>query len=432
MSDSNKILERLQKLHPKQIDLSLSRILELLDKLGKPHLCVPPTIHVAGTNGKGSTIAFMRSILEKNGYSVHVYSSPHLINFNERIRISSKIISNKLLNELLEECEKANDGKEITFFEITTAAAFLAFSRFKADYLLLETGLGGKFDATNVIKKKLCSVITPISMDHMSFLGNTLDLICREKIGIFREKTHSVISQQKEKINKVIEQKAKTNKVDLFRYGKEWKIENIKKDLGIYILKFLNKKYKIYIPNMAGKHQILNSALAVSVLMTLPNIKLSENLIQVGVKNTFWPARMQQLKEGKLKKILKNNFELWVDGGHNSHASMIISDYLKKWKKEDIFLILGMVKGKPVTRFIKKFIPICKKIFLIPVEGHVHIPQKIVMNKFVKEKEKLTSKNTVEESLIDIKKYNPNGKVLICGSLYLAGNVLKENGNRIT
>ena len=152
---SNKILERLQKLHPKQIDLSLSRILELLEKLGKPHLCVPPTIHVAGTNGKGSTIAFMRSILEKNGYSVHVYTSPHLINFNERIRISSKIISNKLLNELLEECEKANNGKEITFFEITTAAAFLAFSRFKADYLLLETGLGGKFDATNVIKKKI-------------------------------------------------------------------------------------------------------------------------------------------------------------------------------------------------------------------------------------------------------------------------------------
>ena len=266
----------------------------------------------------------------------------------------------------------------------------------------------------------------------MSFLGNTLDLICREKIGIFRERTQSIISQQKEKISKIIEKKAKKKKVDLFRYGKEWKIKNIKKDLGVYNLKFLNKEYKISIPKMPGNHQILNSALAVTVLMTLPNIKLSESLIQVGVKNTFWPARMQKLQKGKLKKILTNNFELWVDGGHNSHASKIIFDYLKKWKKEETFLILGMVKGKPATRFIKKFIPICKSIFLVPVEGHVHIPQKIIIKKFIKDKKKLISKNTVEESLRHIETYNSNGKILVCGSLYLAGNVLKKNGNRIT
>ena len=194
MNKSNNILKRLELLHPKKIDLSLNRLRKLLEKLDNPHLKLPPVIHVAGTNGKGSVISYLRSIYEKNGLNVHTYTSPHLIRFNERIRINSKLVDNRYLSSLLEECEDKNNGQSITFFEITTAAAFLAFSRISSDLLLLETGLGGKYDATNIIKSSVCSILTPISMDHMNFLGTDLLKIANEKIGILKKKSMIVLS----------------------------------------------------------------------------------------------------------------------------------------------------------------------------------------------------------------------------------------------
>ena len=208
MDKSKKILKRLELLHPKKIDLSLNRLNRLLKKLGNPHQNLPPSIHIAGTNGKGSITSFLRSIFENSGFEVHTYTSPHLIKFNERIRINSKIISNNLLSNLLEECEDLNNGEEITFFEITTATAFLAFNRIQSDLVLIETGLGGRFDATNVINNPLCSVLTPISMDHMNFLGSTIRDITREKIGIIKKKSITIISKQYNYVRKLIRKEA--------------------------------------------------------------------------------------------------------------------------------------------------------------------------------------------------------------------------------
>ena len=224
MDKSTKILKRLELLHPKKIDLSLIRLKRLLKKLNNPHLKLSQTIHIAGTNGKGSVTSFLRSIIKSAGLNVHTYTSPHLIRFNERIRINSRLISNDYLNQLLEECEFENGGEPITFFEITTAAAFLAFSRIKSDMILLETGLGGKFDATNVVKNKVCSVITPISMDHMNFLGSTISKIAGEKLGILNNSTQTIISKQKLMVRKLARKVAKKKKINLFEEGVDWKV----------------------------------------------------------------------------------------------------------------------------------------------------------------------------------------------------------------
>ena len=228
MEKSKKILRRLELLHPKKIDLSLTRLRRLLAKLNNPHLRLPPTIHVAGTNGKGSVTSFLRCIYENSKLNVQCYTSPHIIKFNERIRINSKLISNDYLNILLEECEFYNNGEEITFFEITTAAAFLAFSRVNSDLLILETGLGGRFDATNIIEKKICSVITPISMDHMNFLGSKISLIAREKLGIVKNSERVIISKQKSYIKYLTRNYLKNIKTTSYEEGKDWKV--LKKD----------------------------------------------------------------------------------------------------------------------------------------------------------------------------------------------------------
>ena len=217
MNKSDKILKRLELLHPKKIDLSLTRIRKLLSKMNNPHLNLPKIIHIAGTNGKGSVTSFLRSIFESAGLQVHTYTSPHLIRFNERIRINSKLISNQELSLLLEECESFNKGEPITFFEITTAAAFLAFSRSKSDIVLMETGLGGKFDATNMVEKKVCSVITPVSMDHMNFLGTTITKITREKIGILKNSENVIISKQKTSVRRIIRSEIKKKRLSYLK-----------------------------------------------------------------------------------------------------------------------------------------------------------------------------------------------------------------------
>ena len=430
MAKYDKVLKRLEVLHPKQIDLSLGRILKLLKRLGNPHLKLPPTIHVAGTNGKGSTIAFLRSIFENNDYKVHTYTSPHLINFNERIRVNSQIIDNENLIELLEECEFYNKNDPITFFEITTAAAYLCFSKKQADILLLETGLGGRFDATNVISDKICSVLTPISMDHMTFLGKSIKSITREKVGIFKRNRPAIISPQTKEALEVIEKEASKKNIELFKYGSDWEI--IKKSRKKFLMRVFEEEFEVPKPKLFGEHQIYNAGLAITVSKILKDFSFDNKKIYDGVHETFWPARMQQIDNGKLKEIAGKNYELWLDGGHNSHASEVLLDNLKKWKKDNLFLIFGMINGKEPKEFLKRIFPLIKSLQVIPIKKHQFISSKEIQEIFRDESRIIRPEKTIQNAIKYITNNFTGGKIVICGSLYLAGDVLKSNGSLIT
>ena len=432
MNKSNDILKRLELLHPKKIDLSLNRLRNLLRKLGNPHLKLPPVIHVAGTNGKGSVISYLRSIYEKNGLNVHTYTSPHLIKFNERIRINSSLVNNKYLSSLLEECEDKNNGQSITFFEITTAAAFLAFSRIDSDLVLLETGLGGKYDATNIIQSSLCSIITPISMDHMNFLGTDLLKIASEKIGILKKKSIIVLSKQKKSVRQLIRNEVKKKEALLFEEGINWKIVKVLKNS--FILDFCGNDFEFEKPSLYGNHQIENVSTALASILAIKKFKLQMKKINLGIKSTIWPGRMQNLKNGKLKKIIGKNFDLWLDGGHNIHASEILFTEIDKWKKSKIILILGMVSGKDPVKFLKKIVNKISLLILLPIDDHQYIhPYRIKesLNKSLKNFKEIETCVNINEALKLIYTRFKKGKVLICGSLYLAGQVLKNDGFKI-
>ena len=432
MDKSNQILKRLELLHPKKIDLSLFRLKKLLKKLGNPHLNLAPIIHIAGTNGKGSVTSYLRSIYEAASLKVHTYTSPHLIKFNERIRINSKLIENKYLNSLLEECEKKNNSDPITFFEITTAAAFLAFSRNKADMVLLETGLGGRFDATNVIKKPICNVITPISMDHMNFLGNSIQKIAFEKAGIIKKKSLVIMSKQKKVVRNIVRKETKKKEGIIFEEGIDWKIKKIKENT--FILNYINCDFEFPIPSLAGKHQIENASIAVSVAKSVKKIVIEDKFIKKGIENVFWPGRMQRINSGKLKKQCSGNFDIWLDGGHNDHAADIILKFIKNWSDMNKILILGMTAGKNPTGFLRKIIDEFNCLILLPINDHQYIqPYEIKEN--VKKKLKKEIKTecclNINDALSFVSKNFSSGKILICGSLYLAGQVLKADGFKI-
>ena len=433
MNKSNNILKRLELLHPKKIDLSLDRLRRLLEKLDNPHLKLPPVIHVAGTNGKGSVISYLRSIYEKNGLNVHTYTSPHLIKFNERIRVNSKLINNKHLSSLLEECEDKNNGKSITFFEITTAAAFLAFSRISSDLVLLETGLGGKYDATNIIQNSLCSIITPISMDHMNFLGTNLLKIANEKIGILKKESMIVLSKQKKSVRQFIRNEAKKKRATIFEEGINWKIT--KKLKNSFILNFCGNDFEFEKPSLHGNHQIENASTALASILAIKKFKLEMKKINKGIKSAVWPGRMQNLNNGKLKKIIGKNFDIWLDGGHNVHASEILFTEIDKWENSKIILILGMVSGKDPVKFLKKIVNKISLLILLPIDNHQYIhPYKIKesLNKSLTGLKEIETCVNVNEALGLISKKFNKGKVLICGSLYLAGQILKNDGFKIT
>ena len=432
MNKSNNILKRLELLHPKKIDLSLDRLRKLLRKLDDPHLKLPPVIHVAGTNGKGSVISYLRSIYEKNKLNVHTYTSPHLIKFNERIRINSTLITNKYLSSLLEECEDKNNGQSITFFEITTAAAFLAFSRISSDVLLLETGLGGKYDATNIIKSSLCSIITPISMDHMNFLGTNLLQIASEKIGILKKKSIIVLSKQERAVRKLIRKEVKKKQAILFEEGINWRITKVKKNS--FMFNFCGKDFEFEKPNLQGNHQIENTSTALASILAIKKFELDMKKINLGIKNTMWPGRMQNLNNGRLKKIVGENFDLWLDGGHNVHASEILFTEIEEWKNSKIILILGMVSGKDPVNFLKKIVNKISLLILLPIDDHQYIHPYMIkesLNKNLNGFKKTETCVNINEALRLILNRFKKGKVLICGSLYLAGQVLKTDGFKI-
>jgi len=415
---SDRILDRLLTLHPKIIDLSLKRMHKILEKLGNPEKKLPPVIHVAGTNGKGSTIAYLRSILEANNLSVHVYTSPHLVRFAERIRLNGKLIGEDYLENILEHCEKINDGEPITYFEITTAAAIKAFADNPADILILEVGLGGRLDATNVIDHPLSTVITPISHDHEQFLGNDLSGIAMEKASIAKNGVPLVSAAQDEAVSQKIAEIVK-QKDGLLISG--WRFTETENG---FIYEDKLGKINLPLPGLIGPHQISNASLAIATLRHQNEFDISETDYVKGIVNVKWPARMQNITASPYGKKLAKGSTLWLDGGHNPAASKVIAE---SFKGEKLVLICGMMENKDTAGYLATLAPQTEHLYGIHVEGEAsHSATDIVKHAWSQNIKAETAKN-VEEAIEKIGTKTP-ATIVICGSLYLAGQVLADNG----
>ena len=428
------LIERLGALHPKKIDLSLGRIEKLLDRLGNPERKLPPTIHVAGTNGKGSTVAFLRAILEAAGKGVHVYTSPSLVRFHERIRLAqkdgSRIVDDERLLKALSAAEKMNDGDEITFFEITTAAALLLFAQESADILLLETGLGGRLDATNVIEKPLASVITPISIDHTEHLGLTLEAIAGEKAGILKRGAPAIIARQEAGPLKVLERTAAKLRIKTFISGEQW---NAHEERSRLVYSDEDGLLDLPRPRLIGRHQIENAGTAIATLRVLGDLKIPAAAFEQGISRADWPARMQRLGTGKLIGLLPQGAELWLDGGHNVAGAMAVTASLAELEERvprPLILVAGMLATKDSEGFLACFKGLARELFAVPVQGETtRKPEEIAAAAEIAGL-KGTATAGVEDALKKIAALPLEAppRVLITGSLYLAGEVLALNG----
>ena len=423
---SGDVLERLDRLHPKIIDLSLDRILVLLDRLGRPQDNLPPVVHVAGTNGKGSVIAFMRAILETAGHRVHAYTSPHLIRYNERIRLAGTEITEAELVAVLTECERVNDGDEITYFEITTAAALLAFSRSEADVLLLETGLGGRFDATNVIDRPAATVITPVSMDHMHFLGDTIRRIAAEKGAIQKPDVPSIIAPQYEQAKAVLLQLAEAANARPFLYGRDWAVEPT--DSG---MRYHSSQIALDLPQpgLNGRHQLINAGTAVACLEQFGTLEIPDTAIAEGLPAAHWPARLQRLNAGRFAQVLPGDWELWLDGGHNPAAGEALAETLRKWRDKPLYLIFGMMQRKTPQHFLRPMTELVSALRAVTIDNQEGSLSAAEAAEAATEVDiRSTPAPSVESALADIVATEPGpARILICGSLYLAGSVLMQD-----
>jgi dihydrofolate synthase/folylpolyglutamate synthase len=426
---TDRVLTRLMQLHPKKIDLSLGRIEHLLAALGNPHEAVPPAIHLAGTNGKGSTVATLRACLEAAGYRVHVYTSPHLVRFHERIRLAGQLIGEDALLALLEECERANEGLPITFFEITTAAAFLAFARVPADIVLLETGLGGRLDATNLLRRPAVTAITPISLDHQAFLGDTVAAIAGEKAGILKPGVPAVIGPQPDDAAAIIAARAAAISAPLYRWQKEWRCDP--KDKGGAGMRYEGRRWNLDLPlpSLAGAHQIANAGTAIACLEQLSGFSLPASAIAQGLRHIDWPARLQRLTRGPLVDMLPAGSELWLDGGHNPAAGEVLGEIASFWRDRPLYLIVGMLNTKDAGGFLAPLARHARALdaVTIPGEENPHPAAQIAAaarGVGIAAREAVS----VEAALRDIISRAEPGRVLICGSLHLAGTVLAKNG----
>ena len=420
------LIERLSKYHPKVIDLSLNRIERLLNLLGNPENKLPPVIHIAGTNGKGSTLAFMRAISEAAGLNVHTYTSPHLVKFNERIRINGNIIEDKTLLGLVEEVEAINGSAPITFFEVTTAVALLAFHRTPADLVLLETGLGGRLDATNVIKRPAVTVLSPISYDHMGFLGDNLADIATEKAGIMKTGTVCITSKQEPVVLDTIRKVSDDINVPLKVENEDWWISILGDNL---LVNTHDGELKLPFPGLLGLHQLHNAGLATVALAALGDKRVTEIALREGMKSVDWPGRMQRLTAGPLLETLPEGWELWLDGGHNPAAGEAIARTIEAQRIQPVYLIIGMLKTKNPAQFLAPLAPYISEVRTVRILSeeasmNAHelcdIAASVGLNAYV-------SENILEAISQIINAQQISGKILICGSLYLAGAVLKEN-----
>ena len=424
---SDAILIRLMALHPKKIDLSLGRTLDMLDRLGRPQDRLPPVIHVAGTNGKGSTIAFLRAILEAAGHRVHTYTSPHLVRFNERIRLAGDIIDDTLLSRHLGYCEKVNDGLPITYFEITTAAAFQAFAETPADVLLLETGLGGRFDSTNVVDQPALTIITPISLDHTQFLGPDIASIAAEKAAIQKPGVPSVIGAQPPEAARVIQDYAASIGAPLTQHGKEWGAQGGEDGIRA---RFKSKMREFPAPALPGAHQIHNAGLAIACTEFLPDFKITSAAIAEGMRRVEWPGRMQRLQGGPLVSILPNHSEVWLDGGHNEAAGAAIAAMAKEWRDRPLYLIVGMLNTKDSTAFLRPLAPHVAAAQMVAVPGEASTASADDLANAARTLHiNATAAPSLEAAAQNISNMiNEPSRILFCGSLYLAGAILAQNG----
>jgi dihydrofolate synthase/folylpolyglutamate synthase len=434
MSAYDPILARLLALHPKRIDLSLDRMWRILDALGHPERRLPPVIHVAGTNGKGSAIAFMRAVLEAAGRSVHVYTSPHLVRFNERYRLGApgggKLVSDEALAAALEECERANGGAPITVFEMETAAAMLLFSRNPADVLLLEVGLGGRLDATNVVERPLGCVITPVSMDHLEFLGDTLEKIAAEKAAILKPGVPAAIAPQSDAVLAVIEREAKRVRAPLQVAGEHWSVHA---ERGRLVYQDDDGLLDLPTPKLNGRHQFDNAGVAVAALRAA-GMAIPLAAFESGIAKADWPARLQLLSHGQLKALAPAGSELWLDGGHNADGARAVAAALGDLEERvprPLVLVVGMLATKDCEGFLRNFAGLARRVIAVPIPRQdKSLSADEVADAARRVGIPAESCDGIESALAAIGRLglDPPPRILITGSLYLAGEVLARNG----
>ncbi|WP_413154243.1 bifunctional folylpolyglutamate synthase/dihydrofolate synthase [Bartonella sp. cb54] len=431
-SQVQRIVDDILKNYPKKFDLSLERILRLLENLGNPHLKLAPVIHIAGTNGKGSASAICRALLESAGYRVHVYSSPHLVNWNERCRLSQigggQLVTENQLAETLHQVIKANRQELITVFEIFTAAAFMLFSAHPADVVILEVGLGGRFDSTNVIPKPAVSLIMPIDYDHEIFLGNTIAQIAFQKGGIIKSEVPVVIGKQdhNETVS-TLTALADTNKAPYSLFGQDYQSYT---EHGRMVFQNGQGLMDLPLPNLIGAHQIANAGASLEAVYQA-GFRLSEQAISHALQNIYWPARMQHLTHGHLVDQLSPDIDLWLDGGHNSAAGKVVAAEITQWKKKlnrPIVMVVGMLNTKDAVGYFRPLANIVDKVYTISLIGN---DASICPTTLAKSAQKAglfaSPQASLQDALRKINSEHQKATVLIGGSLYLAGDILRDN-----
>jgi dihydrofolate synthase/folylpolyglutamate synthase len=416
------VLARLAGLYPKAIDLSLGRVKHLLDRLGNPQDRLPPVVHIAGTNGKGSTLAYLRAMAEAKGKTAHVYISPHLVRFSERITVASREIGEDALSDLLEEIERRNEGQPITFFEITTAAAFLAFARTRADFCLLETGLGGRYDATNVLDKPAASLIASISLDHQAFLGDTIAKIAGEKAGIIKPGVPVLSVRQVPEAMAVIEAEAHRLGAPLLVEDRDWHIEPRGDGLRFAMG---GRDHDLPWPSLPGRHQWHNAGLAAAAALTVGG-----DFDLTGLGAARWPARLQRLARGPLVDLLPDGWELWLDGGHNPGAGEILADHVvRHWSDKPLYLAVGMLNTKDSLGFVDPLADLADGGAAVAIPGEANsLTAEEMARKGREAGLALQPAASLADAIARLSREAGPARLLICGSLYLAGTVLAENG----
>lgn len=427
------ILARLLALHPKRIDLSLDRMWRILAALDHPQRRLPPVIHVAGTNGKGSTIAFMRAILEAAGKRVHVYTSPNLVRVNERFRLGrvggGELVGDAELADTLAECERKNGDQPITVFEIETAAAFLLFARHEADVVLLEVGLGGRLDATNVVERPVASVIMPVSLDHQEFLGSTIDQIAAEKAGILKPEVPAVVSTQPRAVLTAIERHAARLRAPLKIAGEDW---TATEERGRLVYQDTDGLLDLPAPKLFGRHQFENAGAAIAALRA-GGTKLPAEAFEAGMTEADWPARMQRLSHGRLAELVPPEGELWLDGGHNADGGRAIAAVLADLEERvsrPLILVVGMLSTKDSEGFLRNFSGLARRVIAVPIHQDKAMTAEAVADKARDVGIPSIAVDSVETALSSAARLDLElpPRILITGSLYLAGEVLAANG----
>ena len=438
MDQHDAILSRLLDLHTKPIDLSLDRIERLLDALGRPHERLPKVIHVAGTNGKGSTIAFLRAMFEAAGQRVHVYTSPHLLRFNERIRLGEvgggKLVDDARLTAALERCERVNAGRPATFFEITTAAALLLFAETPADWLLLETGLGGRYDATNVVAQPAATVIASISRDHTEFLGETIGQIAFEKAGIFKRSAPAIIGYQSDAALKVLEAQARRCAAKSIIAGQDF---HVSAENGRLVFEDERGLLDLPLPRLAGRHQHENAALAIAALRVAgPETPVAA--VEAGLTGAQWPARLQRLDRGHIVDLAPAGAEVWLDGGHNEDGGRVLAEAMAEFHDRaprPLTLICGAQVTKDIGALLRHFAGLAHTVVATEFKGEHKCwpPEHVVEMAKAEGFPYCAAAASVEDALklLAARRFDEPPRILIAGSLFLAAQVLAANGSRI-